>query len=212
MAHFAARTVFVVDDDELVRSSVQVWLLNDGYSPVCFNNSESFLEAMATLPPGCVLLDMLMPGIDGLGVLARAAPYLALHPVIVMTGHGDVTMAVQTMKLGATDFIEKPCGRTVLAATLEMAFQKLDGHLAAGPEQQEAARLVCTLSPRERDVMLGLMDGLSNKALAHRFDLSPRTVEMHRANMMKRLGVRNLSDALRLGFLAGLQKSDRLAR
>lgn len=212
MAQSEARTVFIVDDDELVRESIASWLKNESYVTVCFNSSESFLALLATLPPGCVLLDIQMPGINGLGVLQQAQPHLATHPVIVMTGHGDVATAVQTMKLGAIDFIEKPCRRPLIMTTLEMAFQKLDGVLAGEPDHIEALRLVGTLSPREREVMFGLMNGHSNKALANLYDLSPRTVEMHRANMMKRLGVKTLSEALRLGFLADLRSLERTAQ
>jgi two-component system response regulator FixJ len=155
-----------------------------------------------------VLLDMLMPGIDGLGVLERAKPWLATHPVIVMTGHGDVALAVRTMKMGAADFIEKPFRRPALLETLDLAFNKLGGPPTVAPEQEHATRLVGTLSPRESDILHGLMEGLSNKVLAHRLDLSPRTVEMHRANMMKRLGVRNLSEALKLGLVADRKPPD----
>ncbi len=202
MARGAGRAVFVVDDDPLVRESTEMWLTSAGYQVVQFADPGVFVDALPQLAPGCVLLDVQMPGIDGLGVLEKAQPWLAMHPMIVMTGHGDVALAVRTMKMGAADFIEKPFRRPDLLATLDQAFQKLDGQPADDAEKHEASRLIGGLTPRESDVLNGLMEGLSNKALAHRLDLSPRTVEMHRANMMKRLGVRSLSEALKLGLVA----------
>ena len=199
------RTVFIVDDDDLVRESTHMWIAGAGWSAISFSDPIDFLNQLPILPPGCVLLDMQMPGVDGLGVLEQAEDYLATHPTVVMTGHGDVAMAVRTMKLGATDFIEKPFRRPDLLETLTLAFQKIENVPAEDPHKQEAVRLVGALSPRESAVLHGLMSGLSNMELARQLELSPRTVEMHRAHMMRRLGVRNLSDALKLGFVAELR-------
>jgi two-component system response regulator FixJ len=208
MARFEQRAVFIVDDDQLVRESTELWLTSAGYQTTLFADPAEFVGALPALGPGCVLLDMLMPGLDGLGVLQQAQPWLVDHPVIVMTGHGDVAMAVRTMKLGAADFLEKPFRRPELLQSLELAFENMGGAGPATPEEGEAKRMVSVLSPRENDVLIGLVAGLSNKALAHRLDLSPRTVEMHRANMMRRLGIRSLSEALKLGLLAGLRPPD----
>ncbi|GGI71293.1 transcriptional regulatory protein FixJ [Polymorphobacter multimanifer] len=205
IARVAERAVFVVDDDPLVRESTDMWLTSAGYQVEQFEDPGAFLEALPDLEPGCVLLDMRMPGLDGLAVLEKAQPWLSAHPVIVMTGHGDVALAVRVMKLGAADFIEKPFRRPDLLATLDQAFQELEGKPGNTAERQEAVRLIGGLTPRESDVLQGLMEGLSNKSLAQRLDLSPRTVEMHRANMMKRLGVRSLSEALKLGLVADLR-------
>ncbi|WP_156254640.1 response regulator transcription factor [Sandarakinorhabdus oryzae] len=199
------RTVYIVDDDHLVRESTEMWITNAGWSAIGFSDPLDFLNQLPKLPPGCVLLDMQMPGVNGLGVLEQAQAYLATHPTVVMTGYGDVATAVRTMKLGATDFLEKPFRRPDLLETLNLAFQKIDNMLAENPHKLEAVRLVSTLSPREADVLHGLMTGLSNKELARQLELSPRTVEMHRAHMMRRLGVRTLSDALKLGFVAELR-------
>lgn len=202
MAQSAGRMVFIVDDDPLVREATELWITSAGYTAMPFADPAAFLAELPHLAPGCILLDMQMPGIDGLGVLEHAQPWLATHPVIVMTGFGDVAMAVRTMKLGASDFIEKPFRRPDLLQILDLAFQTIEGPPADATHRQEAARLIGALTPREADVLHGLMEGLSNKALARRLDLSPRTIEMHRANMMKRLGVRTLSEALKLGLSA----------
>jgi two-component system response regulator FixJ len=196
------RSVIIVDDDPLVLEATGLWVASAGYNVSSFADPADFLQQLPTLPPGCVLLDMQMPGIDGVGVLEQAKPWLASHPVVVMTGHGDVAMAVHTMKLGAADFIEKPFRRPELIEVLELAYRKIDGLPADAVQKQAAARMIGTLTPREADVLNGLMEGLSNKAVARKLDLSPRTVEMHRANMMKRLGVRTLSEALKIGLAA----------
>lgn len=195
-------SVYIVDDDMLVGSAISIWLSSSGYNPITFESADLFLAALPTLPPGCVLLDLQMPGIDGLGVLERARASLKSHPVIMLTGHGYVDLAVSAMKLGATDFIEKPCHLPLLLKALKLAFETLEGQPLPEAVQDDVVSAVRTLSPRETDVLHGLMDGLSNKELARRLDLSPRTIEMHRANMMKRLGARSLSDALRIGLMA----------
>lgn len=205
MPHSGLRAVFVVDDDPLVREATKVWVTSAGYHAETFADPLEFLEALPVLAPGCILLDMHMPGADGLAVLRQITPFLASHPVIVITGHGDVATAVQTMKQGAFDFLEKPFRRPELLEALDAAFQTLPTLSDRGSQAPAPDELISALSAREFDVLQGLMEGLSNKALADKLGLSPRTVEMHRANMMRRLGVRTLSDALKIGFSAEMR-------
>jgi two-component system response regulator FixJ len=196
------RNVYVVDDDSMIRRSLVFYLSTLEFAVRPFAGGQDFLDAMTTLAPGCVILDIRMPELDGLQVLQAMEPQLAQFPTIVMTGHGDVATAVTAMKLGATDFIEKPYAEEPLLATLERCLVLLDEHRVETQERDEARAALDRLSPRERDVLEGLRNGLSNKAIAQRLNLSVRTVEMHRANMMDRLSVRSIGDALRLAYRA----------
>ena len=204
------RAIYIVDDDKAVRDSLAFFLATAGYSPHQFADALSFLAVAAELPPGGVLLDIRMPGVDGIEVLERLRDAGNGLPVVVMTGHGDVTTAVRAMKLGARDFIEKPFEEGTLIAILDRIVMALDGELLEiGCKADIQARLG-RLSQRERQVLLALSTGQSNKLIAHQLGLSIRTVEMHRAGMMARLGVRTFADALRLavaGDLAALSAS-----
>jgi two-component system response regulator FixJ len=145
-----------------------------------------------------------MPDMDGLEVQAALRDRGILLPVIIMTGHGDINLAVQAMKAGAVDFIEKPFGRATLLGALEQGFARLDRVSRQRARGEEAARRLAALTRRERDVLQGLARGHPNKAIAYELGISPRTVEIHRAKLMSRLGVGSLSEALRLAFAAGL--------
>jgi two-component system response regulator FixJ len=152
---------------------------------------------------GCVLLDIQMPGVDGLAVKARLNRLGVPLPVIVMTAHGDVARAVQAMKAGAVDFLEKPFDDETLLNGIEAALAKA-GRRVGDREPVEAAQRIATLSPREREVLDGLVTGRPNKVIAFDLGISVRTVEVHRARMMERLGTRKLADAVRLAVLAKL--------
>jgi len=144
-----------------------------------------------------------MPGMDGLEV-QRTLQQKGVHlPVIIMTGHGDVTLAVRAMKPGAADFIEKPFAKEALLASLEDGFRRLSDRAAIGDRRNDAKVRLQALTPRERDVLEGLAKGLPNKTIGYDLGISPRTVEIHRANLMSKLSVRSLSEALRLAFAAG---------
>lgn len=162
------------------------------------------MEAAREIEPGCVLLDLRMPDIDGLDVLRAAADELPRFHVIMISAHGDVTTAVQAMQLGATDFLEKPFTEAALIRALETAFVSLAERTTLFQRKKAAKARVETLSDRERDVLQGLLAGLGNKQLAAALDLSPRTIEMHRARMMDHLGARTLQEALRIAFEADL--------
>jgi len=200
----ADKQAYIVDDDEAIRRSLTFMLKTSGYKVEQFSCGEEFLKAAPKLTPGCVLLDIRMPGMDGLEVQQAMAQAGVPLPVIIMTGHGDVNLAVRAMKAGAIDFIEKPFEKATLMSALEQGFAKLGADDVRLLRAQEAAIRLEVLSPRERDVLQGLVAGLPNKTIAYDLGISPRTVEIHRANLMTKLNVKSLSEALRIAFAAGL--------
>ena len=197
-------SIYIVDDDRDVADSIGFFLSVSGYFPKVYRSGRDFLKDVPSLHPGCVLLDIRMPDLDGLQVVGLLGPYTAKFPVIIMTGHGDVQTAVAAMKLGVRDFIEKPFEEVILLQILDRAQGGLGEQLRLLDEQSTARDLIERLTPRETDVLRGLVEGLSNKMLAFKLNVSTRTVEMHRANMMERLGANSLSDALKIAFAAGL--------
>jgi two-component system response regulator FixJ len=198
------RTIYVVDDDPAIRRSLERLLDAADFKVTSYATPQAFLNAAAALPAGCVLLDLRMPNMNGLEVQAELARMNRNLSVIVMTGQGDVASAVRAMKAGAADFLEKPFSDQTL-------FNAIDAVLANGPpservplEAEDAARRIARLSPREREVLDALVAGRPNKLIAFDLRLSVRTVEVHRARMMDRLGVRQLSEAVRLAVMAEL--------
>ena len=196
------RLVHLVDDDEAIRRSVGFMLKTSGFHVRTYESGFDLLKSASNLEPGCVLLDIRMPGMDGLEVQATLRDKGVTLPVIIMTGHGDVTLAVQAMKSGAIDFIEKPFEKAVLLGAIEHAIQRLRQSSANRERADDAAVRLQVLTPREREVLNGLARGLPNKTIAYDLGISPRTVEIHRANLMSKLGVRSLSEALRIAFAA----------
>lgn len=196
------RLVYLVDDDNAIRRAVSFMLRTADYDVTTFKSGDEFLKETGSLAPGCVLLDVRMPGTDGLEVQRLIAPKNTVLPVVIMTGHGDIVMAVQAMKAGAVDFLEKPFEKAMLVSALEQGWLRLEKSDRLRLRSTEAAAQLEVLSPRERDVLNGMVEGLPNKAIAHDLGISPRTVEIHRANVMSKLGVRSLSEALRLAFAA----------
>jgi two-component system response regulator FixJ len=197
-------TVYIIDDDRDVRSSISFMLGTSGTPSRPFASGADFLESLDHLEPGCILLDVRMPEMDGVEVLEELARRDIGWPVIIMTGHGEVALAVETMKLGAIDFLEKPFEENILHTCLQRAAAMLETETGASERRREAKSRVTHLTERERDVLRGLLAGMPNKLIAHRFGISLRTAEMHRANMMQRLGVKSLADALRIGDLKPL--------
>lgn len=198
------RIVHLVDDDESIRRSASFMLRTSGYLVKTYASGVELLEDPKTIAPGCILLDVRMPGLDGIEVQKALRDEGVLHPVIVMTGHGDVTVAVQAMKQGAVDFIEKPFEKAVLLGAIEAGFERLEQSSKRAARAEEARVRLEALTARERDVMKGLVRGHPNKTIAYDLGISPRTVEIHRANLMTKLGVASLSEALRIAFAAGL--------
>ena len=196
------RLVHLVDDDEAIRRSVGFMLKTSGFQVRTYESGVDFLKSATNLDPGCILLDIRMPGMDGLEVLGALRAKGVSLPVIIMTGHGDVSLAVQAMKAGALDFIEKPFEKAVLLSAIEHGIERLKRSAAEVDRADKAAVKLQALTPRERDVLDGLAKGLPNKTIAYDLGISPRTVEIHRANLMTKLGVRSLSEALRIAFAA----------
>jgi two-component system response regulator FixJ len=196
------RLVHLVDDDEAIRRSVGFALKTSGFQVRSCESGVDLIKAATTLEPGCILLDIRMPGMDGIEVQAALREKGVTLPVIIMTGHGDVSLAVQAMKAGAVDFIEKPFEKAVLLSAIEHAMDRLKRSAANHDRADEAIVKLQALTPREREVLDGLARGLPNKTIAYDLGISPRTVEIHRANVMTKLGVRSLSEALRIAFAA----------
>jgi two-component system response regulator FixJ len=199
----AQRLVHLVDDDEAVRRSASFMLRTSNFVVKTYASGTDLLS-VKNLPKGCVLLDIRMPEMDGLEVQAELRRRGLLLPVIIMTGHGEIGLAVQAMKAGAVDFIEKPFEKAVLIGALEEGFAKLE-HAGSVKARAEAAETkLNVLTPREREVLQGLARGFPNKTIAYDLGISARTVEVHRANVMTKLGAPSLAEALRVAFAAGL--------
>jgi two-component system response regulator FixJ len=197
-----SRLIHLVDDDEAIRRSAGFMLKTSGLRVRTYESGDALLKEASSLEPGCILLDIRMPGKDGLEVQQELKGRGITLPVIIMTGHGDVTLAVQAMKEGAVDFIEKPFEKAVLLAAIDQAFERLARSKASRDRAKDASVRLQALTPREREVLEGLAQGLPNKTIAYDLGISPRTVEIHRANLMTKLEVRSLSEALRIAFAA----------
>jgi two-component system response regulator FixJ len=196
--------VHIVDDEDAIRRSAGFMLKTSGFAVETWSSGTAFLKEARHVERGCILLDVRMPDMDGLEVQQALAERGITMPVIVLTGHGDVSIAVRAMKGGAVDFIEKPFEKLVLLDAIGRAFDRIaDAHSGAASAADAQLRLA-VLTPRERDVLDGLARGLPNKTIGYDLGISPRTVEVHRANLMTKLEVRSLSDALRIAFAAGL--------
>jgi len=202
MASSDQRLVHIVDDDPAIRRSVGFMLKTSGHKVETYQSGAELLQNCSELHEGCILLDIRMPGMDGLEVQQALQARGVSLPVIIMTGHGDVALAVKAMKAGAVDFIEKPFEKDRLLSSLHEGFGRLSRKEATDDRQRDAEMRLRALTPRERDVLDGLAQGLPNKTIAYDLGISPRTVEIHRANLMVKLGVRSLSEALRIAFSA----------
>ncbi|MDE8650616.1 response regulator transcription factor [Novosphingobium album (ex Liu et al. 2023)] len=198
------RVVHIVDDEDSVRRSIGFMLKKSGYMVVPWVSGVEFLKNIKNAAHGCILLDIRMPEMDGLQVQQELNGRGVAMPVVLLTGHGDVANAVCAMKAGAVDFIEKPFEKAILLTAIESAFERIADTEARANRAADAAILIAGLSAREQDVLKGLAQGLPNKAIAYDLGISPRTVEVHRANVMTKLSVRSLSEALRIAFAAGV--------
>jgi two-component system response regulator FixJ len=200
------RAVYVLDDDDAVLRSMERLLSSANFQPMTFNHPDTFLAAAKTFKTGCVLLDVRLPGMSGLDVQSQLLKIRSDLAVIVVTGQGDTQTAVRAMKAGAIDFLEKPYSDRALLGTIEAAFGR-ESHFDRDRDIADAARRVASLSPREREVLDGLLAGRPNKLIAYDLGISVRTVEVHRARMMERLGMRQLAEVIRLGVMARLGAS-----
>ena len=188
-----SRTVFIVDDDAAVRDSLALLLSLRGYPTAVFSCAEDFLRVLDPLWRGCVVVDIRMPGMSGLELQAALAGHPAALPVIIITGHGDIAAARQAFKAAAIDFLEKPFDDDALVQAIERAFGE-----AAERRDAPAWPMQASLSAREREVMQFVVDGLDNQQIGSLLGISPRTVEVHKARLMSKLGVRSLADLIRL--------------
>jgi two-component system response regulator FixJ len=198
----AERTVYVLDDDAAVLRSLERLLSSANFQPITFDHPDAFLSEARTFKTGCVVLDVRLPGMSGLDVQAQLLKMRNDLAVIVVTGQGDIQTAVRAMKAGAADFLEKPYSDDALLGSIEAAFGR-----EADLDIADAVRRIATLSTREREVLDGLLAGRPNKLIAYDLGISVRTVEVHRARMMERLGIHQLAEVIRLGVMARLNAS-----
>jgi two-component system response regulator FixJ len=196
--------VYLIDDDAAMRRSLSSQLADLGIEAWPFAGGAEFISMLGHLRPSCVILDMEMPHIGGLEVLAELVRQDVDWPVIALSSRGELNVAVDAMKLGAVDFLQKPLERELLESALDLAFDSLDRTLEASLARQEAQERVARLTPREVDIGLALLRGMANKSAAHELGISVRTVEMHRAHILEKLSVRSLAEAAVLMTQAGL--------
>jgi two-component system response regulator FixJ len=195
--------VYVIDDDDAMRDSLDFLLGSAGFHVSLFESALNFLDALPTIDFGCVVSDVRMPGIDGIELLKRLKAAGSLFPVVIMTGHGDVPLAVEAMKLGAMDFLEKPFEDDRLIGMIDAALKQAEPGVKSEAVTIEIQSRIASLSPRERQVMDGLIAGLSNKLIAREYDISPRTIEVYRANVMTKMQAATLSELVRLAMRGG---------
>jgi len=205
----ADQLVYIVDDDDAVRNSLSALLTGRGYTVRTFAVARDFLEAAPTLRPGCLILDIRMPDIDGLELQQRLIDAALPFPLIVITGHGDVPLAVRAMKAGALDFIEKPFALETIFNSTAAALAQVGKAPGRDALAVDSAKRLTLLTPREREVLQGLLAGLPNKSIGYDLGISSRTVEIHRARIMDKMEARSLSELVRMSLAAGLQPPDR---
>jgi two-component system, LuxR family, response regulator FixJ len=198
--------VYVIDDDEAMRDSLDFLLGSAGFHITLFESAHHFLDAVSSLDFGCVVSDVRMPGIDGIELLKRMKTSHSAFPIVIMTGHGDVPLAVEAMKLGAVDFLEKPFEDDRLIGMIDAALKQAESSARSEAATLDIGARIATLSPREHQVMDGLIAGLSNKLIAREYDISPRTIEVYRANVMTKMQAGSLSELVRLAIRAGALK------
>lgn len=197
-------TVHIVDDDEAVRDSLEALLGAKGYAAKTYGSAEAFLAAHAGDPGSCAIVDVQMPGMNGIALLNELRRRGQTMPVIVVTGHGDIPLAVQAMKAGAVDFVEKPYANETIFDAVRRALATAPASEAQSGAAVDITARIATLTPRERDVMEQLVIGNPNKIIAYGLKISPRTVEIHRANLMKKMQADSLSHLVRMALAAGI--------
>lgn len=194
------RVVHVIDDDDAVRDSLALLMEAAGLTAHAYSSAEDFLAQAARAEPGCVVTDVRMPDMSGLELLRRLRDRLDHFSVIVLTGEADVPMAVEALKAGALDLIEKPYAADGILSAVTAALGQLEARRGRASRRTESAQRIGSLSAREREVLKGLLDGLSNKEIARDLSISPRTVEAYRANLMMKMGAESLSELVRMSL------------
>jgi two-component system, LuxR family, response regulator FixJ len=202
------RAVHIIDDDQALRDSLAFLLRSAQLEVRSFDSAKTFLDALPNASVGCVITDIRMPDMNGIDLLRRLKELKVGVPVIVITGHGDVALAVEAMKIGAVDFFEKPFNDDQLVASVRAALQQQQDQTKRGAERAEIEHRISTLSAREKDVLAGLIDGRANKQIAFDLGISPRTVEIYRANLMNKMQADSLSDLVRMALVVQMQDSD----
>lgn len=200
--------VHVIDDDEAMRQSLAFLLGAVGIEVQTYESAVAFLKVAPDVKAGCVITDVRMPELSGVELLRRLRELKLGIPVIVITGHGDVPLAVEAMKIGALDFLEKPFDDEVLLASVRSALNQLDRDQKRQAERSDIEGRLATLSNRERDVLEGLVAGHANKQIAYDLGISPRTIEIYRANLMTKMQAASLSDLVRMALVAGILAPD----
>jgi two-component system response regulator FixJ len=200
--------VHVIDDDEAMRQSLAFLLGTVGMEVQTYESAVAFLEVAPTVKAGCVITDVRMPGLSGVELLRQLRERNLGIPVIVITGHGDVPLAVEAMKIGAMDFLEKPFDDEALLASVRSALNQLDRDRKREAERSDIEGRLATLSNRERDVLEGLVAGHANKQIAYDLGISPRTIEIYRANLLTKMQAASLSDLVRMALVAGILGPD----
>jgi two-component system response regulator FixJ len=198
----AQPVVHIIDDDEGLRESLAFLLRSAALEVRSFESAKAFLEVLPDAALGCVITDVRMPDMSGIELLRRLKELKIGVPVIVITGHGDIALAVEAMKIGAADFFEKPFDDDLLVASVRSALRQQEDQTKHGAERAEIEHRISTLSPREKDVLTGLIEGRANKQIAFDLGISPRTVEIYRANLMNKMQANSLSDLVRMALLA----------
>ena len=196
--------VYIVDDDAIIRRSLVLLLGEAGYACRPFAAGSDLVDALDYLEPGCILLDVNMPGLNGFDVQDHIADRRPDLPIVFMTAAGSIPAAVRVIKKGAIDFIEKPFSDEALFAIVANAQEQLQESVRAASRATEAAARLSTLTAREAEVMRSLLRGDTNKSVANELQLSIRTVEMHRANILRKIGVRSIAAAVHLASDAGM--------
>ena len=195
--------VHLIDDDEAVRDSLSFLLTTAGIASRTYESAVTFLDQLAGAAPGCVVTDIRMPDMNGLELVRRLKDRGASHPIIVITGHGDVPLAVEAMKAGVVDFLEKPFDDEALLGSIRTALTIGGQATQASEERRKFEVMLAALSPRETEVLKGVLAGKQNKVIAFELGISARTVEVYRANVMTKTSAGSLSELVRMALLAG---------
>jgi two-component system response regulator FixJ len=196
--------VHIVDDDQTIRRQLAFFVADAGYATRLYESAEAFLEAAPRSAPGCVVTDLRMPGMSGVQLVKALREAGVEHPVIVISGHADVLLAVEAMKAGAVDFLQKPFRTAALVDAIRLALERDAAHAPMAEAVAAFRAAVSTLSPRQREVLIGIVAGKLNKTVAHELGISVRTLEGYRAEVLARTQVRNSSELVKLGALSGL--------
>jgi two-component system, LuxR family, response regulator FixJ len=200
--------IYVIDDDDAVRQSLEFLLKTAGLSVRSFDSARTFLEVLPEIRSGCIVTDVRMPEITGIDLLRRVKELGLDLPVIVITGHGDISLAVEAMKIGAVDFLEKPFDDDTLLEAVRASLTRTAGTAERNAELTEIHDRLEALSNRERQVLQGLVAGKANKVIAFDLGISPRTVEIYRANLMTKMAANSLSDLVRMAMIAGILENN----